>query len=62
MKTVAANPFKVLLKKTALPVTLLSASQKTSRVHILETEKFGTTFGKKATRKRPKISAGSFQG
>jgi len=61
MKTVAANPFKVLLKKTALPVTLLSASQKTSRVHILETEKFGTTFGKKATRKRPKISAGSFQ-
>ena len=27
----------------------------------METEKFETTFGKKATRKRPKISAGSFQ-
>ena len=61
MKTVAENPFKVVLKKTALPVTLLSASTKTSRVHLLETEKFETTFGKKATRKRPKISAGSFQ-
>ena len=61
MKTVAENPFKVVLKKTALPVTLLNESKKTSRVHLLETEKFETTFGKKATRKRPKISAGSFQ-
>merc|ERR1719208_76830 len=49
MKTVAENPFKVVLKKTALPVTLLNESKKTSRVHLL------------ATRKRPKISAGSFQ-
>ena len=61
MKDVAENPFKVILKKTTLPVTLLSAPQKTPRVHLLETEKFGTTFGKKATRKRPKLSAGNVE-
>jgi nuclear GTP-binding protein len=59
MKEVANNPFKVIMKKTVLPVTLLNESKKTSRVHLLDTEKYVSTFGKKSTRKRPRIQAGS---
>ena len=40
MKEVAANPFKVIMKKTQLPVTLLNETKKTERVHLLDTERF----------------------
>ncbi len=57
MKTVQSNPYKVIMKKTALPVTLLNERRKTARVHLLQTESFDRTFGKKATRKRPRVGA-----
>ncbi len=53
-----SNPYKVIMKKTGLPVTLLSdkVEKKASRSHLLQTESYGSTFGKGATRKRPRIA------
>ena len=56
LKEARSDPYKVILKKTGLPVTLLSESKKASRSHLLQTESFGSTFGKAATRKRPRIN------
>ena len=61
MKEVQSNPYKVVMKKTILPVTLLNETKKTERVHLLETESFDKTFGKKATRKRPRLSGMSME-
>ena len=49
------DPYRVVMRQTKLPVTLLNERAKYSRVHILETESFEKTFGKKANRKRPNI-------
>ncbi|CAG2224693.1 ZDHHC3_7_25 [Mytilus edulis] len=46
---------KVVMKQTKLPITLLNETAKHARVHLLDTESFETTFGKKAQRKRPNI-------
>lgn len=54
-----SDPYKVIMKKTGLPVTLLSENKverRANRSHLLQTETFGSTFGKSATRKRPRIS------
>ena len=56
MKEVENDPTKVVLKKTNLPISLLNETKKTDRVHLLETESFDKTFGKRSTRKRPRIS------
>uniref|UniRef100_A0A0K2TLI4 Nucleolar GTP-binding protein 2 n=1 Tax=Lepeophtheirus salmonis TaxID=72036 RepID=A0A0K2TLI4_LEPSM len=53
--SVKNDPYKVLMKKTELPVTLLRESAKRKRNHILDTEPFETVFGKKSQRKRPHI-------
>ncbi|KAK3751764.1 hypothetical protein QZH41_003378 [Actinostola sp. cb2023] len=45
------------MRSTKLPLSLLDERAKTSRVHILDTESFGTTFGPKAQRKRPNMKA-----
>jgi len=55
MGKVLKDPYKVVMKQTKLPITLLNETAKHSRVHILDTETFESTFGKKAQRKRPNI-------
>jgi len=55
MGNVAKDPFKVVMRKSHLPITLLQEKAKYSRPHILETETFASVFGPKATRKRPNI-------
>lgn len=49
------DPYKVIMRQTKLPVTLLNERAKYQRVHILETESFKDTFGAKSKRKRPRI-------
>uniref|UniRef100_A0A7G3AR27 Nucleolar GTP-binding protein 2 n=1 Tax=Lutzomyia longipalpis TaxID=7200 RepID=A0A7G3AR27_LUTLO len=50
------DPYKVVLKPTDLPITLLNESAKYQKVHLLDTESFETTFGKKKQRKRPNLA------
>jgi len=57
MGEVAKDPYKVVMNPTKLPVTLLQEKAKYARVHMLDTEPFTQTFGKKATRKKPKVLA-----
>jgi len=57
MAKAAKDPYQVVMRKTGLPVTLLNEKAKHSRVHILDTQSFEDTFGKKASRKRPRIQA-----
>ena len=57
MKTAMKDPYKVIMRKTSLPITLLNESAKHARVHLLETESFEKTFGKKSNRKKPRVSA-----
>ena len=59
MATAKENPLKVVMKKTTLPVTLLSDSRKNSKSHLLDTESFESTFGKKSTRKKPNVASNS---
>ncbi|XP_044754859.1 nucleolar GTP-binding protein 2 [Coccinella septempunctata] len=55
------NPYKVIMKPTNLPVTLLNEKAKNARVHLLDTEPFDYVFGPKKQRKRPKIAARSVE-
>jgi len=55
MGNVAKDPFKVVMRKSHLPITLLQEKAKFVRPHILETETFASVFGPKSTRKRPNI-------
>jgi len=57
MGKAAKDPYQVVMRKTNLPVTLLNETAKHQRVHILETESFENTFGKRAHRKRPRLAA-----
>ena len=52
------DPYQVVMRQTKLPVTLLKETSKFSRVHLLETESFETTFGPKKQRKRPNLATG----
>lgn len=49
------NPYDVVMKPTTLPITLLNEKAKFQRVHLLDTETFESTFGKKKIRKRPNL-------
>ncbi|KAI9230000.1 MAG: NUC091 domain-containing protein [Piptocephalis tieghemiana] len=49
------DPYQVLLRANKLPMSLLNDPTKTSKVHMLETESFGKTFGPNAQRKKPKV-------
>ena len=55
------DPYKVVMRQTKLPVTLLNERAKYQRVHILETESFKDTFGKNSKRKRPRIKFDDLQ-
>ncbi|KAI8867049.1 NGP1NT-domain-containing protein [Ramicandelaber brevisporus] len=63
MGEVAKDPYRVLLHQSKLPMSLLKApsNANASRVPILETETFSSTFGPKAQRKRPRLAAGSVE-
>lgn len=61
MKKAMSDPYQVVLRKTELPVSLLNERGKFARVHLLETESFESTFGKKAKRKRAKVALSSLE-
>lgn len=49
------NPYKVILNPSKLPMSLLRERSKHAKAHILDTESFEHTFGKKKRRKRPNL-------
>ncbi|EJW79815.1 hypothetical protein WUBG_09276, partial [Wuchereria bancrofti] len=55
------DPFQVVMRQTKLPISLLTEKAKQQRVHILDTESFEYTFGKKALRKKPKVKVESLE-
>ncbi|XP_065062215.1 uncharacterized protein LOC135689042 [Rhopilema esculentum] len=57
MGKVMKDPYKVVMKSSKLPLSLLQDRKKTARVHLLDTESFGNTFGPKAHRKRPALKS-----
>ncbi|KAF6108943.1 G protein nucleolar 2 [Phyllostomus discolor] len=63
MDTVMKDPYKVVMKQSKLPMSLLHDQIRphNSKVHILDTESFETTFGPKSQRKRPNLFASDMQ-
>ncbi|CEF66406.1 Nuclear GTP binding protein [Strongyloides ratti] len=61
MGKVIKDPFQVVMKQTKLPVTLLQEKSKQQRVHILDTESFEYTFGKKSLRKKPNLAVNDLE-
>ena len=58
------NAYTVLLREKKLPMSLLEDPEKktgkASRVHLLQTQPFQSTFGQKQNRKRPRLAADSY--
>eukprot|EP00124_Ichthyophonus_hoferi_P003105 Ihof_evm1s250 gene=Ihof_evmTU1s250 len=50
------DPYQVLMRRSKLPLSLLEDNVTQQRVHLLETETFENTFGKKSQRKRPRVA------
>uniref|UniRef100_A0A7M4E3A2 Nucleolar GTP-binding protein 2 n=1 Tax=Crocodylus porosus TaxID=8502 RepID=A0A7M4E3A2_CROPO len=63
METVMKDPYRVVMKQSKLPMSLFHDQIRphNSKVHILDTETFETTFGPKSQRKKPNLSAGDVQ-
>ncbi|XP_053488923.1 nucleolar GTP-binding protein 2 [Ictalurus furcatus] len=63
MDTVKKDPYRVVMRQSKLPMSLLHDRIKAhnSKVHILDTETFETTFGPKAQRKRPNLKVGELK-
>uniref|UniRef100_A0A0N4ZU53 Nucleolar GTP-binding protein 2 n=1 Tax=Parastrongyloides trichosuri TaxID=131310 RepID=A0A0N4ZU53_PARTI len=61
MGKVIKDPFQVVLKQTKLPISLLQEKSKQQRVHVLDTESFEYTFGKKALRKKPNLAVNDLE-
>nr|XP_019582112.1 PREDICTED: nucleolar GTP-binding protein 2 [Rhinolophus sinicus] len=63
MDTVMKDPYKVVMKQSKLPMSLLHdrIQPHNAKVHILDTESFETTFGPKSQRKRPNLFASDVQ-
>uniref|UniRef100_A0A3P8YNS4 Nucleolar GTP-binding protein 2 n=1 Tax=Esox lucius TaxID=8010 RepID=A0A3P8YNS4_ESOLU len=63
MSAVKKDPYRVVMKQSRLPMSLLHDRVKAhnSKVHILDTEGFETTFGPKAQRKRPNLMVGDMK-
>lgn len=57
---VMKNPYKVAMKPTQLPVTLLNQKAANARVHVLDTESFDQVFGPKKLRKKPNLSVSTY--
>lgn len=62
MKTTLSDPYKVVMKQTKLPVSLLNEKSKNSRVHVLDTCSYTSTFGPKSVRKRANVTASDLEG
>ena len=58
MGKVKSDPYRVVMKRSRLPVSLLTERAKHVRSHLLETETFSSTFGPNARRKRPSLMNG----
>lgn len=56
MKTQAADPYSVILKRNKIPMALLNDAEKVASMNLLKTETFEEVFGSKKTRKRPKLN------
>jgi len=56
MGAVKADPYKVVMNPSKLPVSLLQEKAKYARVHMLDTEPFEKCFGGKSTRKKTQAS------
>lgn len=54
------DPYKVVMKPTQLPVTLLQQKAANARVHLLDTESFESVFGPKKARKKPNLAVTSY--
>lgn len=50
------DPYSMILRTKKLPMSLLQDSEKVTKMHLLSTETFQSTFGPKRTRKRPKLA------
>ncbi|XP_019948919.1 nucleolar GTP-binding protein 2 [Paralichthys olivaceus] len=63
MGAIQKDPYRVVMKRSKLPMSLLHDRVKAhnSKVHILDTEGFETTFGPKAQRKRPSLVVGDMK-
>ncbi|KAM9353944.1 nucleolar GTP-binding protein 2 [Symphorus nematophorus] len=63
MGAVQKDPYRVVMRQSKLPMSLLHDRVKAhnSKVHILDTEGFETTFGPKAQRKRPNLMVGDMK-
>ncbi|XP_008848428.1 nucleolar GTP-binding protein 2 [Nannospalax galili] len=63
MDKVMKDPYKVVMKQNKLPMSLLHdrIQPHNSKVHILDTESFESTFGPKSQRKRPNLFASDMQ-
>lgn len=55
-----SDPYKVVMKPTQLPVTLLQQKAANARVHLLDTESFESVFGPKMIRKRPNLAIATY--
>jgi len=55
LKNQQNQPYQYLLRASKVPYSLLHDDQKEGKAHILEVESFSSTFGKKSTRKRPRL-------
>lgn len=55
------NPYKVIMKPTTLPITLLNEKAKNARMHLLDTESFESVFGPKKSRKRPNVAVNGLE-
>ena len=61
------DAYSVLLREKKLPMQLLADPEqkareggKAARSHLLQTQPYGTTFGKQQQRKRPRLSTESY--
>ncbi|XP_017884689.1 nucleolar GTP-binding protein 2 [Ceratina calcarata] len=54
------DPYKVVMKPTQLPITLLEQKAAKARVHVLDTENFESVFGPKKVRKKPNLTVSSY--
>ncbi|XP_043506055.1 nucleolar GTP-binding protein 2-like [Polistes fuscatus] len=58
--TAMSDPYKVVMKPTQLPVTLLQQKAVNAKVHLLDTESFESVFGPKKLRKRPNLAIATY--
>uniref|UniRef100_A0A0G4I4M9 Nucleolar GTP-binding protein 2 n=1 Tax=Chromera velia CCMP2878 TaxID=1169474 RepID=A0A0G4I4M9_9ALVE len=61
MSKAANDPYSVILKRSKLPMALLTEPSKPAAMNLLSVESFEETFGKKAQRKRPKIESSDLE-